>query len=382
LKRVPKLVILFGIVSLFADMTYEGGRSILGPYLDYYKATGLIAGSLSLGELLMHISKGLGGLLAAKYPGKRARWIILTTGYIINLASVPLLAYAGGWTGILLLVLAERTGKGLRTPVRDALIAEASREYGRGKAFGIHEALDQVGAVLGPLYVGLELSAGYSYREAYLLLAFPALASLVSLIYTYRYGQVATSSVQPRYLNGIGLASYIVVVGLFSAGIIQWSLISYAMSRSGLPAYVIAYAYALTMGIDAVAALGAGWVYDKMRLRIFFVLPLVSLFASFILVYPNTLAWIVIGLVTWGILIGMQESVFRAAIGDLVSEERLAGVYGAYGLTVGLSGFAGNTLIGYLLDIDPTYIPVMVAATGVTGLLAFLIASRHSQLRS
>ncbi len=108
----------------------------------------------------MHLSKGLGGLLASKYPGRRARWTILFTGYIINPASIPLLAYAGGWLGILILVLAKRTGKGLRTPVRDALISEASAGYGRGKAFGIHEALDEIGAVLAPLYVDLELSAG------------------------------------------------------------------------------------------------------------------------------------------------------------------------------------------------------------------------------
>ena len=373
MNRVPKIVILLGIVSLFADMTYEGGRSILGPYLDYYKATGIIAGALSAGELLMHLSKGLGGLLASKYPGRRARWTILFTGYIINLASVPLLAYAGGWLGILLLVLAERTGKGLRTPVRDALIAEASAGYGRGKAFGIHEALDQIGAVLGPLYVGLGLSAGYSYAEAYLLLSLPALASLLSLVYTFYHVSTSTLVVdESKYSMRIGLARYMVIVGLFSAGVIQWSLISYAMSKAGLPAYTVAYAYAFTMGVDAAAALAMGWLYERTGVRTLVLTPVLSILASLILVFPGNTIWILLALLSWGILTGIQESVFRAAIGDLAGRERLASVYGAYGLTVGLAGFAGNTVIGYLLDVDPAWIPLLVIATGIAGLLVLL----------
>ena len=379
MKRVPKIVILLGIVSLFADMTYEGGRSILGPYLDYYKATGIIAGALSAGELLMHLSKGLGGLLASKYPGRMARWTILFTGYIINLASVPMLAYAGGWPGILLLVLAERTGKGLRTPVRDALIAEASAGYGRGKAFGIHEALDQIGAFLGPLYVGLELSTGYSYKEAYLLLALPALASLLSLVYTFYHASSSTLNVdESKYSMKLGLARYIVVVGLFSMGIIQWSLISYAMSKAGLPAYTVAYAYAFTMGVDAAAALAMGWLYERSGVRTLFLTPILSLIASFILVYPGNTIWALLALLSWGILTGIQESVFRAATGDLAGRNSLAGVYGAYGLAVGLAGFAGNTVIGYILDLDPAFIPLIVLATGIAGLL-FLLPVYKSQ---
>jgi len=381
-KKLPYIVILLGLVSLFADMTYEGGRSVLGPYMNYFKATGTIVGALSIGELLMHLSKGLGGYLGDKATSGKGKWAILFSGYGLNLLSVPLLAFASNWIQVFILVIAERIGKGLRTPVRDALLAEASVNYGRGKAFGIHEALDQVGAMAGPLYLGLSMMTGHTYRVGFLLLSIPATISLSILAYTYVWSKSnipAIKATKPENPVSIHLSfyTYILLVSLLSAGIVQWALLSFVLSRGGINVSFIAYAYAAAMGVDALTALGAGFVYSKIGLKTLWTVPLLSVLASLPFISPESLSLISVSIVSWGMVIGLQESVFRAALGDIASESSLAGAYGAYGLSVGLAGFVGNLFMGYLADTKPVAIPSFVILVEVVAILALINASRR-----
>ncbi|MCE4614112.1 MAG: MFS transporter [Desulfurococcales archaeon] len=380
-SKIPRIIILFGLVSLFADMTYEGGRSVLGPYMDYFKATGTIVGALSIGELLMHLSKGLGGYLADRAGSIRARWTIIFAGYGLNLISMPLLAFAGNWIQVFILVLAERIGKGLRTPVRDAILAEASVTYGRGKAFGIHEALDQVGAVIGPFYFGLSMMTGHTYRTGFLALSIPATVSLLLLGYTYIWSKSNRTILKSGGYQNIGLhfslSSYILVASLLSIGIVQWALLSFVLSRGGVDVSTIAYGYAVAMGIDALSALGAGFIYSKVGLKTLWIVPLFSVLATLPFISPGSVWLIVTGIVSWGIVMGLEESVFRAALGDIASKSDLAGAYGAYGLSVGLAGFLGNLFMGYLADTNPLMIPLFVGVIELVALTALFTLPRR-----
>jgi MFS-type transporter involved in bile tolerance (Atg22 family) len=173
-------VVLLGMVSLFADMTYEGARSVTGPYLAVLGASATIVGIVAgLGELL-----GYGLRLVAGYLGDRTGryWAITILGYAVNLLAVPLLALAGRWELAALLLLAERAGKAIRTPTRDAMLSHATAATGRGWGFGLHEAMDQTGALLGPLLVAGVLAVRGAYEAAFALLLLPALAALAVLL--------------------------------------------------------------------------------------------------------------------------------------------------------------------------------------------------------
>ena len=179
-----KFIILLGIVSLFADITYEGARSINGPYLALLGASattvGIVAG---FGELIGHSLRLVSGYISDKIG---RYWAITLFGYTLNMLAVPALALAGRWEIAAVLMITERIGKAIRTPARDAMLSHATREIGRGKGFGLHEALDQIGAVLGPLIVSGVLYFKGGYRTSFVTLLIPAIMA-ISVLMTARW---------------------------------------------------------------------------------------------------------------------------------------------------------------------------------------------------
>src|SRR6266700_5320499 len=203
-QRAVLFIVFLGIVSLFGDMTYEGARSITGPYLGAFGATaatiGIIAG---FGELL-----GFGARLVSGYLGDRTGkyWAITIVGYLLNLFAVPLLALAGAWQIAVVLIIAERIGRGIRSPVRDAMLSHAASQTGLGWGFGLHQALDQFGAVIGPLVVSFILFVGSGYQAAFGWLVIPALLSMsVLLAARYLFPRPHDFELTPPPLEGTGL---------------------------------------------------------------------------------------------------------------------------------------------------------------------------------
>src|SRR6266568_101095 len=170
-RRAILFIVFLGVVSLFGDMTYEGARSITGPYLGMLGVTATTIGIVSgFGELM-----GFGARLVSGYVGDRtgSYWTVTIVGYVLNLFAVPLIALAGAWQIAVVLIIAERTGRGIRAPVRDAMLSHAASQTGLGWGFGLHQALDQLGAVVGPLVVSSVLFVGYQTAFAWLVI--PAL---------------------------------------------------------------------------------------------------------------------------------------------------------------------------------------------------------------
>src|SRR5437763_1781934 len=197
-NRALKFVVLIGVVSFFADFTYEGARSVTGPYLAILGATATAVGFISgIGELLGYGLRLVSGRLSER-TGKF--WPITLFGYTIQMLAVPLLAFAGSWQLAAVLIILERIGKATRNPPRDVMLSHAAKEMGYGWGFGLHEALDQFGALVGPLLVSAVLSSRGKYRMAFLTLFVPAILTLL-LIVTARLIYPRPEEMEPATRN-------------------------------------------------------------------------------------------------------------------------------------------------------------------------------------
>jgi len=354
-RRALGFVVLLGVVSLFADMTYEGARSITGPFLALLGASGAVVGFVAgLGELI-----GYGLRLASGYLADRTKryWGIAIFGYTLNLLAVPAIALAGRWEIAALLMIAERTGKGIRNPSRDVMLSHATGRIGRGWGFGLHEALDQIGAVLGPLLAAGVLSVNGSYRQAFALLGVAAVLALLTLAaarITFPNPSELEAARAPVVGKGLGRAYwlYLVAAALVAAGYADFPLIAFRLQKEGLaPAAWVPVLYAIAMGVDALAALAFGKLFDRFGLPVLAVVVVASsAFAP--LVFLGGFPLVVAGMVCWGIGMGAQESIMRAAIADLVPSNRRGTAYGLFNAGYGLSWFLGSALIGILFDVS------------------------------
>ena len=182
--RAVRFVLTVGIMSFFADFTYESSRAIVGPYFALLGASATaVAVITGFGELLGYGFRLVSGKLSDR---TRQFWPITIFGYVIQMASVPLLALAPSWQLAGVLVVLERLGRATRNPPRDVMLSHAAKEMGYGWAFGVHEALDQLGALFGPLAIAVVLAVRHEYRLAFALLAIPAAIMLLLLGYARR----------------------------------------------------------------------------------------------------------------------------------------------------------------------------------------------------
>ncbi len=360
--RAWKFIFLLGLVSLFADVTYEGARSITGQYLFTLGATGTIVGFLAgTGELVGYALRLLSGYLTDR-TGKY--WTITLWGYFINLLAVPMLALTGRWEIATILIIGERMGKGLRTPARDAMLSYATKQVGRGRGFGFHEAMDQIGAVLGPLIVTGVLYFKGGYRTGFAILLVPALIALLLLL-TARYLYPEPRRLEPitppltpqgftRFPSTFWL--YLLAVAFIAAGYADFQLMAFHFQkREIVPVLYIPLLYAVAMGVDAFSALFFGWLYDRLgKATLALSASLSSFFAP--LVFLGNFPVAVVGTALWGVGMGAQESIMRAAIADIAPVEYRGTAYGIFNAGYGTAWFLGSALMGILYDLSPLYL--------------------------
>ncbi len=303
------------LTSLFADMAYEGARSAIGPYLGYLGAGLLVAGAVSVGDLVSYLFRFVGGELAQRLASPRAYWGLAFLGYTVNLVAVPLLALAGRWWEAFALVIVERTGKGLRTAPRDAILAEVTTGVSRGLAFSLHEVADQAGAVAGALLVAGALR-GHGYHWAYALLGVPAVLALASLAVAaaayprLEEARLARGARRGRLPPEVVRAS--LAAGLGMAAFMHWAQASYRLGLAGLSPAAVAALYSAAMLSDAAMAPLAGALYDRAPRASLSLGPALSALATvLVLLAPGEpLA----AAVAWGLAMGVYETSYRAAI--------------------------------------------------------------------
>ncbi|MEB3213829.1 MAG: MFS transporter [Leptolyngbyaceae bacterium] len=361
-------VILIGIVSLCADATYEGGRSIAGAYLGFLGASGAVVGIVAgAGELVGFGLRLLTGYLSDK---TKQYWSLKTLGYIINTGAIPLLALTGRWETAAALLVAERAGRAVRSPPRDVLLSHAASRVGSGFGFGLHEALDQIGAVSGPLVVaGILAWRSQAYNTSFAVLVVPAVVGLLILLWMQRrYPNPREFEMTPQTLSSQGIPRlfwiYLAGVALLALGYADFPLIAFhfqqteVMAVSDIPIF-----YAVAMAADAIAALILGRLFDRsgsITLVAAFLLSSLSVPLAFL----GSKSLALLGMALWGIGMGTQESIMKAMVATLVPIERRGSAFGLFYVGYGIAWFVGSTAMGLLYD------------RAIAGLLAFSIVAQ------
>ena len=338
-------VLVFGLVSGLGDFVYEGARSIIGPYLATFGATAALVGVITgIGEAVALVFRLFTGRLSDR-TGRH--WAISITGYAITMVCVPLLAVAGSVGVACVFIIGERFGKAVRTPARDTMLAEASVDLGRGKAFATHEALDQAGALVGPLVVAAVLAAHDSYSTAFAILAIPGLFAMGVLGYLRRQvpqpsaydPNINATQTRPVSVRGFSRLywHYAVFTALTLLGFATFAVLGYHLTRHHIvPPAQVPVIYAVAMGVAALAALGSGWVYDHFGLNGLIILPLLGALIPF-WSFSTSVILVWAGAVIWGAVMGIHESTMRAAVADLVPRERRGVGYGTFTAIYGLA---------------------------------------------
>jgi len=381
-------VLAFGVVSMLADVVYEGARAITGPYLATLGATAVMVGFITgIGEAVALVLRLATGPLADR---TRMYWPLTIAGYALTIVAVPLLALANSLWQAAALVITERFGKAVRTPARDTMLSHAGSEMGRGKAFAIHEALDQSGALVGPLLVGLAVAVS-GYQLGFGVLAVPAALALVAVLLVRRavpaperYDELAAH--RPRGREGRAARAplpakfwwYSAFTAASMFGFSTFGVISYHLEvQKVLPSALIPVTYAVSMGVAALAALGSGLLYDRVGLRgLLAVLPLTAAVPFLSFATAPGLVWA--GAVVWGAALGIHESTLRAAVADLVPAARRGTGYGIFTAIYGLAWLAGSTIIGALYAESRTGLTVFTVATQLIALAASVPLARSA----
>ena len=357
LRSPFKLIVLLGLVSLFADFTYEGARSIMGPYLATLGASATLVGFVAgLGEFL-----GYGLRLFSGYLSDRIKnyWAFTIFGYFVNLLSIPALALAKTPFQAAGLFILERMGKAIRTPARDTILSFATARVGRGKGFGIHEAMDQIGAIAGPLFVSLLLFYFKDYRLAFAGLIASSLLAIAFLLISYflYFHPQELEKKAPKEERIEKLPTifwlYALSMGIYGAGFADFALMAYhfhkeeILGASSIPLY-----YALAMAIDALSALFFGFLFDKRGLKVLIFPIFFSALAPPLVFLGKIQLLVFLGLFLWGIALGAQESIMRASVALFTPKEKRATAYGLFHALFGFLWFLGSLLLGILYDFS------------------------------
>jgi MFS family permease len=375
-----RFIVLLGVVSLFGDMTYEGARSITGPFLGLLGASATVVGIVAgLGELI-----GYGARLASGWLGDRTQryWAVTIAGYVLNLLAVPLLALAASWEVASALIIIERMGRGIRSPVRDAMLSHAASHTGLGWGFGLHEAMDQTGAILGPLLVSAVLYLRFGYSHAFALLLIPAVISIAvvlvarSLFPNPRDFDLAPPPLDTRYMRQMYWI-YMISVALIGAGYADFALIAYHFGKAAVvSAPLIPILYAVAMASDAAASLAVGHWYDR-RGMIVLITGVALAAAASPLVFLGNASAALAGMILWGIGMGTQESAMRAVVAGMTAPDRRATAFGILNAVFGVAWFAGSAILGILYDRSVFAVAVLSLALQLLAvpLLLFVMAN-------
>ena len=401
ISRAMTFIILFGVVSLFSDMTHEGASSIRGAYLALLGASAGTIGFISgLGELIGYSMRYVFGKITDR---TRKYWPMVIFGYILDILAVPALALVGdkGWIAASILLVVQRMGKAIKKPAKDTIMSFAASQEGVGKSFGIQEMLDQIGAFLGPVFLYLvmlfktEGSTFEIYRTCFAFLAIPGFITILLLLFTKReFPNPEAFEPEPKkeetFVMKKSFIYYIVGISLFAFGFMDYALIIMHISKnftgiSGsyqamkfISEESLPLLYAGAMLVDAIAALIFGQLYDKKGIKVLAISTLISApFSLFIFGFTKEWA-ILLGLILWGIGMGAQESILKAAVTSIVPKKNRASGYGIFECSFGIFWFLGSWLLGILYSHS---IPIMIVLSIISQAMAIPFYLKVSKMK-
>lgn len=403
LSQAMLFIVLFGIVSLFSDMTHEGASSIRGAYLALLGASAGTIGFVSgLGELIGYSMRYVFGAVTDK---TKRYWPMTIAGYVLDILAVPALALVGehGWMAACGLLVVQRMGKAIKKPAKDTIMSFAASQEGAGKSFGLQEVLDQIGAFLGPVFLYLVMlfrqtgTTFQVYSTCFAVLAIPGAITVILLLITRaRFPNPEQFEPEPREYVPFRLKKefilYIAGISLFAFGFIDYSILIMHVSRTytdlaaGLSetgslvnSGTLPLLYAGAMLVDAVAALFFGLMYDKKGVRALMWSTLISApFPIFVFAFHST-PMLLLGIALWGVGMGAQESILKAAVTNLVPKQSRATGYGIFECSFGVFWFLGSWALGVLYEVS---IPAMIALSVSAQLAAIPLYIRSAKLHT
>ncbi len=369
-----RLILLLGVVSLLGSLVSNGARSVTGPYILLLGGSaaivGLVAGS---GEFIGYALRTATGTYVDR---NRSYWKVAMAGYGL-LVAIPLLAVVGRWESAALLIIAERVGKAIRTPARDTILSHATTSVGRGWGFGIHKAIDQVGAVIGPLVMVAALAFTGGYAPGFLLLGIPlaglAVMLLVARSVVPKPGRLEADGGNPEAGSDLpGIMPYATFIFLGMAGFANFPLISFHLKAGSIiPDAAIPLFYAAAMVVSVAVALLAGRVFDRVGAHTLLAIPVLSV-ATVLLAFSSTPGLALAGALVWGAGIGIFETALRASIAASTAANLRGQVYGTVSAVFGTAWFVGSAVMGVLYDVSLAHIVAYVIIIEAAAVAAYL----------
>jgi len=389
--RARRFVILLGWVSLFADLCYEGMRGAIGPYLAMMGASATAVGAVAgTGEAIGYALRYVSGALADR---TQRYWLLVIIGYGTNLVAVPLLALAGSWPMVAVLVGLERLGKAIRSPAKSTLTSFAASDVGAGKAFAISEAMDQIGGLLGPLLVAGVLAwrgeTAEGFAWAFAILGLPAAASVAVLLRARRLYPDPRALEKPGHAEhgslGLRYRLYLAGVALIAIGLADWPLLAYHLEKADvLSTKWLPVAYAGAMAFDGLAAVAAGVAFDRRQKATGSGGAVVALFvlagaayAPLVLLSDGASPYLAVaGIAMWALTLSATESIGKALIATIVPRGERGRAYGLYYLVWGLAWWGGSILLGALYDRSRETASIVATSALVAGAVVVMFATR------
>lgn len=385
-------IFMMGIVSMFSDMTHEGARSILGEYLNLAGASAAVIGFVSgIGELCGYSLRLIFGVIADK---TKKYWTLVIAGYALQVLAIPALALVpeNGWILACGLVVTERIGKAIKKPAKNTLVSFAASEVGVGKGFAYQEFLDQLGAFLGPVMIfiiGLIKGTSHlfsTYRLCFAVLGIPALITVGLVVFSrFKYPkpemfEAEESEASTEFHFNSSFAIYMVAICLFAFGFADFTLITLHAAKTGaFPAEMLSILYAIAMAVDAFAALFFGWLFDKIGLKVLVVSTICSMTFSAFVFMSESPGFIMTGIVLWGIGMGAQESIMKAAVSSIIPRNMRSTGFGIFETGFGIAWFLGSWLMGYLYDVKVSYMVMVSVAAQVLAVVFYMICIKNNR---
>ena len=384
-------ITLMGIVSLFSDMTHEGARSILGEYLNLTGASAATIGFVSgIGELCGYSLRLLSGFIADK---TKKYWTLVIVGYAMQVLAIPALALVpeNGWFFACGLVIMERIGKAVKKPAKNTLVSFAASEIGTGRGFAYQEFLDQLGAFLGPVIlfvIALIKGTGSlfsTYRICFAVLGIPAFITIALVVFSklkYPDPEAFEKTVEENeeFIFRKSFVFYMIAICLFAFGFADFTLITlHAAKTAAFPVSSLSLLYAAAMAVDAFAALFFGWLFDKIGIKALVISTLCSTsFSAFVFMTGNP--WMIgIGIIMWGVGMGAQESIMKAAVSSIIPKSMRSTGFGIFETGFGIAWFFGSWMLGALYDINPLWMVVISVAAQLAAIVFYIICIRSEK---
>ena len=383
-------IILMGIVSMFSDMTHEGARSILGAFLSITGASAATIGFVSgFGELCGYSLRLLFGFITDK---TKRYWTLTIVGYAIQVIAIPALAFVpnNGWLLASILIIVERIGKAVKKPAKNSLVSFAASEIGQGKGFAYQEFLDQIGAFLGPVMLFLickfkGIANLYNtYIVCFAMLAIPAVITILLLMlakskYPNPEQFEKDNSDEQHFVFNKQFIWYIVAISLFAFGFIDFTMITMHTAKGNLiPIDSLSLIYAVAMAVDAFSALIFGKLFDKHGLSVLIFSTLFSAPLTIFIFLLNSRWALFLGIFLWGISMGAQESIMKAAVSKIIPKSNRSSGFGIFETIFGVSWFLGSWLMGALYDISPLYMVIISVISQIVAIPFFYLSARKN----